>query len=179
MIWFYCDYSEQKTLDPSEIAGSLIKQLLNIRLLEVNIDLRLQLEKIYDNDRIPDLDELFDMLLRVISKFLKVFIVIDGLDECKEKDRELLFPWLKKLRNNSPALVKLMITSRDEVDIRKAIGDTRSTQASKSNTSSDLAIVVEELVRERLVGQRDWLKDPCLVQEIIDALVDGAEGMYA
>ncbi|KAH8154666.1 uncharacterized protein LAJ45_01195 [Morchella importuna] len=178
LIWFYCDYSEQKTLDPSEIVGSLIKQLLNIRLLEVNIDLRLQLEKIYDNDRIPDLDELFDMLLRVISKFPKVFIIIDGLDECKEKDRELLFPWLKKLHNNSSTLVKLMITSRDEVDIRKAIGGTPSIQASKSNTSSDLAIVVEELVKERLVGQRDWLKDPCLVQEIIDALVDGAEGMF-
>lgn len=177
MAWFYCDYMETETLEPPEIVGSIIKQLLPTHLLPMSIDLQLQLEQIYDNSRVPDIEELFDMLSRVISQLSKVFIVLDGLDECKEGERYLFLRRLQDLSNSSTTPVKLFIASREEVDIKEAIGNSLSIRTAGPQVSLDIAAVVRNLVQTRVEGRRSWSQDPVLLQEIVDALIAGARGM--
>lgn len=177
LAWFYCDYSEPRTLEPVEIIGSLIKQLLPMHRLKTSLEIQLHLEQIYGDGRVPDLEELLETFSIVIRGLVKVFVVIDGLDECKEKERECLLLWLKAVPVPPTGTVKLFIASRGEVDIKKALSHCLSIEVTAESVAPDIVAVVENVVRAKVAEDKLCVQDPVLVQEVIDALVHGARGM--
>lgn len=114
----------------------------------------------------------------VVQELPKVFVVVDGLDECKEKDRDYLLPWLKRLVNLARVTVKLFVASREDVDIKKIFGDCYLIAATPENVSADISSIVEDIVNTKVKEEKICVRDPRLVREIIDALVKGAQGMY-
>lgn len=138
----------------------------------------MHLENMYRNGRVPDLEELFETFFMVTRKSPRVFIFLDGIDECKEKERERFLPWLKGLQSSSASVIKLFVASRDEIDIKRALKDSPTIAATAQSVSSDISRVVEESVRAKVGEERLCVQDPDLVQEIIDTLVRGARGMY-
>lgn len=114
LAFFYCDFRESLTIEA--ILGCLLAQLA--QRLPVFPEL---LEDLYDDHLAmrtrPTTSELVEILHVTVSRFLKVFVVIDALDECEVSDGtcttviEQIFSLQK--RNN----LAFLATSRDQPDI--------------------------------------------------------------
>lgn len=129
MIFYFFDFADEKSLDPATVLNSLIKQLLELTNLD-NFDknLAISLEKTYTKGsfqaRKTDLTQLALHLEDLCNMFSRLFIVIDGLDECARNDRQCLLTALKSVLEavrfpvESKCAIKLLLASRPEVNIK-------------------------------------------------------------
>ncbi|CAI7565300.1 unnamed protein product [Penicillium viridicatum] len=79
LAYFYCNYREILTTE--EILANILKQLIQDQLVPH------RLKSLYDSHRKYEshltLEEILELLELAISRFSKVFIIIDALDECQ------------------------------------------------------------------------------------------------
>ncbi|KAF3209431.1 hypothetical protein TWF106_011006 [Orbilia oligospora] len=61
-----------------------------------------------------------ERILQNISRAIN-YIVVDGLDECSDKERGMVLRALKKLLQDSPTAVRILISSRGSQDIARAL----------------------------------------------------------
>jgi hypothetical protein len=85
----------------------------------------------------PSDEELQNVLRDILDRFLRVYIMIDALDECT--DREKTLNWADKLISDTirkPSNLHLMVTSRPERDIDEIFAalDPHSIDVGESNT---------------------------------------------
>lgn len=115
----------------------------------------------------------------LIKELPKVFIVLDGLDECNEKERELILPWLVMLGRSTASIIKLFV-SRVEDDIRKSFTGRNwlSIAASSESVSLDIAMVIGNTIKTKIRDEKFCVRNPIFLQEIIDILVEKGKGRY-
>jgi hypothetical protein len=178
IAYFYCDYKDSKTHDPLLILGSLVRQLA-----------------IQDSRCIPTVEKFYMVhypesgsatepsvtpehlcvLVQTLSGFFdEVMIIIDALDECGN-DRSKVVELLASL-NADGYSIKTLFTSRLETDIELYL-DTYE-KISIAATSSDLKLYVASEIESRSRKKALRTRDPELKKEIMDRLVEGAEGMF-
>ena len=133
-----------------------------------------------------DAEEGFEILLGLTRKFSQVSIILDGLDEQKnDKQRvsgasdeatALLILVKKLLTHRSRTMLKLFLSSRFEVDVRRSIPSSLEIWILDGNGNRDIKIFVEEEVEDKIwaTGRPD-VRD--LADEIKLKLVSGAQGM--
>src|SRR5204862_3631171 len=98
MAFLYCSYAERMDQTIEELIGSLIQQLtLRQHVIPEDI-LALYASHNRSNTR-PDYAELSKHLHSSVSRFSKVYIIVDALDECNEenKTRSSLLAQLRSL----------------------------------------------------------------------------------
>ncbi|PMD27144.1 hypothetical protein NA56DRAFT_697312 [Hyaloscypha hepaticicola] len=178
LAYFYCDYKDPKTHDPMVILGALVRQLAlqNPRCLGA-------VEKFYSNHYRESgpttgpsvAPEDFCLLIQSLSTFFdEVMIIIDALDECGN-DRSKVVELLAIL-NADGFNIKTLFTSRLETDIEVHLQYYE--KISIAATSSDLKLYVASEIESRSRKRLLRTRDPDLKKEIMDRLVDGAEGMF-
>lgn len=122
----------------------------------------------------PRRKELLDTLREIVTGFEQVFIIIDALDECG--DRKELFELLDALRNWKLHQLRILLTSRDEPDIRECLKPTLEQQVSLETSDVDrdisLFIVKNLELDKKLKKLKKWHK---LIQQ---SLIEGANGMF-
>jgi hypothetical protein len=132
-------------------------------------------EKIQKNkDKQPDKENLIGCLQQLITSFGDVFIVIDALDECPER-REVL-SLFKAMISWKFSHLRILITSRDESDIRETLAPVLTAQLSINEDLVDADIrthVAQELKKGELAECPSDLK-----WAIENTLTRGAHGMY-
>ena len=151
---------------------SLLYQLAN-QLSAVPEEICLLWEKYKGKKSRPSPEELLKLLISVVQQyFTKVYVVLDALDECSE--REILLPILIELMDRK--CVSLFLTSRSEHDIQTSFSNL-SIHA-KVIESAEAAVDVELFVN-RQIQAIETLRDlgAELQSEIIRRLVLGAKGM--
>ena len=111
LAYFYCDYNEQNQQTPSQLIGSLNKQLAR-----QSVPLPVQVKSLYTDSKEPKMplkvNEQIDLLLQLVVLFPTTFIVIDALDEADDlvhQHRENLLDAIQKLMSSS---IRLFVTSR-------------------------------------------------------------------
>ncbi|MCJ1432343.1 hypothetical protein MMC27_001699 [Xylographa pallens] len=176
--YFYCSYKNVDSQRPTNILGSLIVQLAHL-----NPGAFQEVWEYYENcslnggrpDR-PNEATLCKLLKSISRKFDEVTIVIDGLDECGsaaetfEVDRPQFVLTLATLHNATFHNIRLLILSRDEVDIRAGLRDF---------PSISIAAKLEDLRRYvDTMSSKLKVKDQVLRHEMIETLANGAEGMF-
>jgi hypothetical protein len=107
----------------------------------------------------------------MFSCFDEVSILIDGVDECH--DGSIVSETLTRLCK-SPT-VRMLIFSRQEHDMKWFLADFQ--QLSIAAESQDLRLYVPAEIEIRQRRQKLRINNPDLVDEMIDKLVDGAQGM--
>lgn len=118
----------------------------------------------------------YSMFLQmVVGGFSKVYIVVDGLDECPHREiddvRDKLLDQLKGL----PHKVQLLVTSRDlpAIELKFAMDPRLEIHASKQ--------AIEGYLEARINGSenlsRHIRKKPALRQNIVETVARKAEGM--
>lgn len=175
--YYYCTYRDDMSQKPIYILGSLVRQLA-LQKPEAFDKCKEFYWKYHPDGRPPSVPSEVDltMLLREISThFEEVSIVLDGLDECGATariDRSELLHALAKL-NHPSGRIRLAVASRQEHDIKQCLES--FDKISIAALSSDLELYVAAEVSRRL-GAR--IRDEVLQHEIIEALINGAEGMF-
>lgn len=127
----------------------------------------------------PDADDLLKILFFVLEQFSEVFLILDGVDECGGNDRTELLMAIQSILGSDTrtTTLKLFIASRPDVDLKRTFNSYITLPISVDNTTADIIPFINGIVREKVKSQELLVRDPSLVGEIIEALVNGAQGM--
>ncbi|KAA8895795.1 hypothetical protein FN846DRAFT_314809 [Sphaerosporella brunnea] len=172
-IFFYCDFRDSNKASAAGIYGSLIGQLLEAYWPnELPDHFELFYEK--NKDRKPHEELLKEQLLRLLSKAGRTRILVDALDEFPPTSRIEVLQTLIKLQQTGK--VNLLVTSREEVDIKTVLKDFPKLRINAAVNSEDIRLFVTEECDNniRLKGK---LKGSTRA-EVIATISDKAGGMF-
>lgn len=116
----------------------------------------------------------------IASKYSTVMIVLDGLDECAlPNERKLLLDFLSSIESSDQFRTKIIMTSRDELDIRNRVGMFPNIAIAARSTDVKLYVAseVESRSKSNTKGYGMRLCDPSLKEEILNVLVQKGNGM--
>ncbi|KAL9593261.1 MAG: hypothetical protein Q9179_005989 [Wetmoreana sp. 5 TL-2023] len=176
IAFFYFTFNDESKQDQSALLKALILQLSTQKTGAAE-DLT-DLYKTHKPGTAPPL-AMLAYLRRIIQRFDHVYLLIDALDEAPKKPndaREHVLDVLENLRGWSCAGVHLLVTSRDESDIRQSLDPHDSQRVKMQNDGIDQDIskfISQKLVEDRKL--RKWAQDHDQIQE---ALCKGAKGVF-
>ncbi|KZP12284.1 hypothetical protein FIBSPDRAFT_166106 [Athelia psychrophila] len=130
----------------------------------------------YDKgSRQPPINVLEATLLRIITSFDDVFIVIDSLDECSE--REEVIQWIHSIASSASGKLHLAVSSRPKPEIIQGLR-LLSQLKEVSISGRQIECDIQSYLNTR-ISQRDAAKWTSTQKEMIGAaLMDGADGMF-
>ncbi|KAJ2987646.1 hypothetical protein NUW58_g4389 [Xylaria curta] len=175
--FFFCDYKDDRTHSAVNILSAILYQLA-IQKEEAYV----VLEKFYHElhpprslTRSPDLRDVKRKLREIMNLFHRVYLVVDGLDECGDQTDEVVRT-LSEVANDSDNL-SVALLSRDEIEIREYLEDDFVGVEIAAHTEDVTEFVTAE-IEERIRNRRLRIEDFSLKGEILQGLVDGAKGMF-
>ena len=127
-----------------------------------------------NGQHLPTADSMIMTLQYMMNEFVNIYIIIDALDECDDRDELLQF--IKTMKTWESSKHHVLVTSRKEKDIEDAIGPVVTDQICMQSglVDPDIRIYVEEKLKHDIRLNR-WPEE---VQcEIMEALMQGAAGM--
>jgi hypothetical protein len=179
LCYYYCDYSDVKSLDASTVIGTLIRQLLE--KIDIPEDLEAQILSVYDGvTAYPPLHDLLDIFEKSPKLFSTCLVVVDGIDELPRESQFTMVGAIKSTMNIDKTLIKTLVSSRsEENDIRRALlgPDFYSVEISTDNISNDIRVFINDEVDARIKRGRLVLGNPSIKDEIVRALTLGAKDM--
>ena len=172
--FFHCAHDKPESQSLVNMLSSLVVQVGYQDLAAFEI-----LETYYDElhpksglQRPAEVARLFEVAGNMASKFAKVFIVIDGLDECG-KSTEQIAKQIGNLFRRSPN-ISAAVFSRDEVEIREHLTEGFKHIAIDAH-KEDLELYVRAEMESRTHLSRF---EPDLKREIREGLINRAQGMF-
>ncbi|KAH8769344.1 hypothetical protein F5882DRAFT_362504, partial [Hyaloscypha sp. PMI_1271] len=176
---YYCDYADKRTLEPINIFASLAKGLLQHVPIPSSVE-RLIVKCYGNGNKSPELGDVLQILGTLVEEvFDSVTMVLDGLDEVKDCDRQSINQAFKSLWGGTKP-IKLLLCSRDN-DVSAMTPPhvvKHRLQVLPTAISDDIKVYVTHSVRTLLADGSLVVGDEDLEQLIIDCLVDGAKGMF-
>ncbi|KAJ7584563.1 hypothetical protein C8J56DRAFT_789897, partial [Mycena floridula] len=178
VLYIYCDYTCQSDQTPTQLVGTLLKQLVQHR--SSISDHILALYNSYSSrGAFPTIQELIIALHTEALLYSHVYIIVDALDECPEDNqaRELLLsdPSEQGLGALSDC-VHFLITSRDILSISQALDNAPRIPIEAHQEDLQTYIkwrIITDVKLKRLVKG-----DTTLEAEIIDQVILKAAGMF-
>ncbi|KAL8831739.1 MAG: hypothetical protein Q9170_005169 [Blastenia crenularia] len=177
LAYFYCDYKELRKQQPSKLLCTLLSQLARQRK---SVFLRLQTfiqERYKENPAsVPTHDELRSNFATFVEgAFKQVIIVVDAIDESTQ--RNCMIGDLKTFSKNCP-YIKVLVSSREELDITKAFKSFPNVKINKSDVAGDIESFVKAEVAARIQERELTIRRPELQRTICDQLVSRSDGMF-
>jgi hypothetical protein len=183
MAYFYFDFRDINKQNRRDLLLSLVTQLSNRSYRHCDILNGLYL-KHESGAQKPSEDELIQCLKDMVTlpHQQPVYIIIDALDESPDTSgmpspREQVLDLVKELVKLSSPTLRLCVTSRPEIDIRKALEPLTSYRVSlheQSGQRQDIIDYVTSVVHSDSKMQKWRDEDKKLVIETLSA---GANGM--
>ena len=205
VAYVYCNRREESKTDSTKLLGSILQQLcqqtsrLDPALVKAFKDTA---SRKHDG---PGLHRITELIPSVVSQFRESFLVVDGLDECLDRERisEVLRSFADPTRTNT---IKVIVFSRPDYpefeqafegcpqirvdmganddDIRKFISSTVSRNSPVLNRDADLLEFVERVLYSKADGMFLWvsllvetLKGQRTVGEVLDTVNDLPTGL--
>jgi hypothetical protein len=188
VAYFYCSKNVSKPSERSATAviRSVLKQLAfrqqNDRVHDaVYKELRKRkrdAEKEGVELLVPTLKDSIELLLAILEDN-PASVIIDGLDELEDDPASLLAA-LKSLVENSTNLLKVIVSSRDEVRISSHLREFPHLAITSQDNSRDIALFIEATV-DTAIRERRLLRgnvSPDLRELVIVTLKRGASSMF-
>ena len=174
IAYFYFDFNDTEKQRHDKFTHSLIEQLA-WQSAKALACLESLFSRFQDGKKQPTQDALEVALQKVLNEFGETFIILDALDECKEREELLLL--LKNLTFWGTGNLHVLATSRRERDIEETL---ESLVTSEICLQSALVNVdIDTHISERLQNDPKLKRWPANVRgEIKDTLMEGAQGMY-
>ncbi|KAH7464154.1 hypothetical protein FOMA001_g17934 [Fusarium oxysporum f. sp. matthiolae] len=175
VAYFFCRYDVPDSLQARTILGSLARQLLS------TVDNPISMLEDLTVTGIPDYNtsKILDLLKSTLKSTSKAYLVLDGLDECNERQREGVILCLWELQTIYPVLICL--------SFRQEAGNALARRFEKFVNPSKIDIPVDnpdipeyiQFELERRVQSADLVVgNPALILEIRDALLENAQGRF-
>ncbi|KAH8743446.1 hypothetical protein F5883DRAFT_41840 [Diaporthe sp. PMI_573] len=122
-------------------------------------------------------DEWKDCLFKLLSKYPRITVVLDALDECEEDDQEILVKFFNSLvtRSTKDSNVKIFVSTRDERGLSQLLNQHPAILMHKGHTAEDIAV----FVREKVQQHSEWLHMNRELQDhILKTLVKDSQDMF-
>lgn len=171
VAYVYCNYKRRETQTAIDLLAAILKQLVQERPLYGEPVATLHDRHAARRTR-PSLDEIRTALNSVISKYSKVYIIIDALDECTDSDgtRSELLAILRSFQTKTDT--SLMVTSRFDARIEQSFQGSPMLEI-RASDADVTRFVAGQMCRLPMCVQRD----PELQTEIQDGIVLAVDGM--
>jgi len=170
--YIYCNYKAQAHQNTTTLLAAILKQLVRNRPSIADPVTCLYDLHATDNTR-PSLDEIFSALQSVLTIYSTVYVVIDALDECPDKDgtRSQLLAKLRDLQRKTD--LHLMATSRLIPDVVQEFNGMPMLEVRASDVDVQ-QFVAGQIYRLPKCIQRDNK----LQGSVRDKIVEAVDGMY-
>ncbi|KAF2796410.1 hypothetical protein K505DRAFT_415804, partial [Melanomma pulvis-pyrius CBS 109.77] len=186
-VFFYCSRNpaEPTRSDPKAILASLARQLSSLEpgkpLLQPSINLYSKEEAEGFASGHLQVEESCGLIMQLIGLYPQTTVIIDAMDECDPTTRLDLLRALERILQQSPSLVKVFVSSRDDQDIALELSGYPNLVINSQRNSDDIAQFVKAEV-ERLIQAKKLLRYSANQTEmknmIIDKVIEGATGMF-
>jgi hypothetical protein len=142
-------------------------------------DLEVAIASIPSKHSSLDADDLLPVFIQVSNLADTHFIILDGLDECRKKERAAVLRVLRGVSATARSTVKLFLSCREDIgdDIPRAFPSCYRQSMSRTHIDTDIAGFVADAVQAKVDDGDLAVGDPALVRDICTALVEGADGM--
>lgn len=171
VAYLYCNYKRHEEQTISSLLAAMLKQLVQDRPLIAK-----PLSSLYDRHEIPrtrpSIEETLSALQSVLANYSRVYVVIDALDECPDRDgaRSQLLKLCRSIQRQTD--LRLMVTSRHISDIVNKFKGMPQLEVRASNAD----------VKRYVVGQIDRLpkcvqRDDDLQEFVQNKIVEAVDGM--
>ncbi|KAF2234467.1 hypothetical protein EV356DRAFT_151584 [Viridothelium virens] len=174
LVYFYFDFNAIRKQNVRDFLRSLLAQFIRPgQYLPRPIE---DIYQRYKHQRYDlSTDDYFKTFLSVCAPYRKVYLVVDALDECAERDE--LLSIIEDLAIQRPSSLSMLLISRQERDIEdslKIIANSTITIEAKAIEPDIRLYVSNELVRDKELR----IFPRYIRQEIQEALVSKADGMF-
>ena len=187
--YFYCtrDEAEKARANPDEIMRAILKQLsCSDASQPIHAAVLREYQKRRKDADVDGLDpsnlSFHDCknLILEISDQLPIVVMVDALDECNPLRRHELLQALGGIVQTSNSLVKVIISSREDLDISCRLVCVPNVYIISDDSRDDLDRFVEQELDKAIEEQRllRGQVPSCLRQQIIERLRAGANGMF-
>ncbi|KAL0631516.1 hypothetical protein Q9L58_009624, partial [Maublancomyces gigas] len=169
VIFFYCNQGDSKRRDPTAILQALVKQIS--RALP---GLPKAVVTLYDKTEDPmplNFQGCHDMLVSLLDIFPRTTIIIDALDESDLIERG-------RLLESSARMVKIFISSRDDVDIQLQLDKLPNLYIEAQDNREDIKRFINREMADSIKNSRLALLPVETRAKIVSALVNKAGGMF-
>lgn len=178
LAYFYCDYKDEQRQRLPNILGTMACQLArqdaSRRSYGLLHDYYQSCHPLDRHGSAPKASKLLTLIQDMTASFDEVSIVVDALDECGS-DRTEVVETLASLNEDTPNNIRTAFFSRDEQDIKNCLEEFLHIPIAAHN--DDLKIFVAEEIATRARKGKLRIKNPGLKNEIMDRLINGADGM--
>lgn len=177
IAFFYFSFNDESKQDAAAMLKALILQL------STQLDgTRKDLAEIYQSYKpgIAPLGVLLDYLRRMIKRFDHVYILVDALDESpriREDARGHVLDTVGKIRSWSCDGLHLLVTSRDEHDIRLFLKPLDKEEVLIQN-HKEIDRDIADYISRQLIKDPKLQKWSVYHERIKEALCRGAKGVY-
>jgi len=142
VVGLYCDFHAQQDQSTANMFGAMLKQLASRGGIPVHTREAFQEAKKGFGGRGLLLPEMVDILKKTITSLPRLFICIDGLDECAPKHRRELLESLQQIVQVSLG-TRVFLTGRPHIDDEIAGCFSKVLQIPLSPTQSDIKSYLE------------------------------------
>ncbi|KAH8707014.1 hypothetical protein GQ44DRAFT_818027 [Phaeosphaeriaceae sp. PMI808] len=176
VCYYICDFTDIASLEPLRLLGSLIQQALQTLPLD-RFDENFQCPFVEDQSW-PAQSTCLEFLFELLKNFKTTWFILDAIDELAVEVQTIIFGMIDQLLRISSATVKIFVTSRvEDYLIRKTLKVHKILQITQGNIDKDISLYVEEQIKNMIVACNPLLENERLSQEVINALLNNADGM--
>ncbi|KAF5021927.1 hypothetical protein F66182_6030 [Fusarium sp. NRRL 66182] len=184
VAYYYCSGTESESdrANPDAILRSILRQVTvdeRARVIDpIVISEYEKLAKHYDLCRLDIHD--CSTLLQQSTANKTTIIALDAIDELDVLDRAKLIQALELVMQESGGVVKVLVTSRNDMQIKKLLHSATTIEVSREQNRTDIVNFVDKKVTS-LVHSRAFLDQDAphdLLHRIRDALIAGAQEMF-
>ncbi|CVK86499.1 uncharacterized protein FMAN_06230 [Fusarium mangiferae] len=178
IAYFFCTYRHERSQHMVNILSSLCIQLAlqsekAFRILQEYHD---QLFSSHHLSTKPTVEMLTQILHRICACFTRVYIIVDGIDECDNRVEANVKCLAELALSQGDDVMNMALFSRDESIIRTRLERDFSHVEIEAHTE-DLQLYVASELNERITSKRLRLRDPNLNDLIVTRLVGEAKGI--
>ncbi|KAL2803140.1 hypothetical protein BJX63DRAFT_412986 [Aspergillus granulosus] len=175
VAFFYFTFREKSKLDESAMIRAMLLQL-SAQHQECAADLA----RVYNSHKLgtAPTHTLIEALQCMFKRFQQIYVLVDALDECpKYVKRDRVLEVLSGMRQWGLPGLHLLVTSRDESDIRRALDPKRDEDiALRGNSGVDDDI--NSFIKSQLKSNSHLRKWQSYENEIQQALARRAQGVF-
>ncbi|KAF8467186.1 hypothetical protein BDZ91DRAFT_848457 [Kalaharituber pfeilii] len=174
--YFFCTFSDYRSLKFEEIIRSLVKQVLSV--FDGPSEFEEYLARFFEQcNNIPSTDLWKELFIRTCRIPNHIYLIIDGIDECpgsiQAQILELINQILSILR-----CIKVFLSSRKEIYLARNLRNAISISIDEVKQRPEIEGYIDASLKQRLDDGRLQVQDPAMANEIKEALMVGVEGMF-
>ncbi|BDD63641.1 hypothetical protein MAP00_008510 [Monascus purpureus] len=174
IAFFYFSFNDEAKQDDNGMLRTLLLQL-SVQLQDGERDLE-QLHALYKSGS-PPVHALFDTLQRFLDRFCDTYILLDALDESPQDcKREGVLRAIQVIRSWSIPGVHILVTSRNELDIRESLYPSHDQDLPLRNSETDRDIA--NFVSYQLRNDKKLQRWKARHDEIEAKLTISAQGVF-